>query len=65
MQVNFGEDFDYYQNGSCYYVCSDRQMDDREIKKFWNIFREYSGLSNATINYWQQNLSSETDDFSY
>ena len=65
MKVNFGEDFDYYRNGSCYYVCSDRQMDDREIKKFWNVFREYSGLSNAAINFWQQNLSSETDVFSY
>ena len=65
MQVNFGEDFDYYRNASCYYVCSDRQMDDREIRKFWSVFREYSGLSNSTINYWQQNLSSETDVFSY
>ena len=65
IQVDPGEDFDYYRSGSCYYVCSDRQMNDIEIKRFWNIFREYSGLSNATINYWQNKLCGETDIFSY
>ena len=50
------ESCDYYTSGKnklCYYVTATRMLNETEIKSFWNKFREFSGLTNKTINFYQ------------
>jgi len=43
----------------CYYVRAIRQMNKKEIERFWMLTREYSGINEVTISRFRKKLAEE------
>ena len=53
--------------GNCYFVHAVRQMDKKEIERFWTLTREYSGINEVAISRFRKKLAEEnrTEIFEY
>lgn len=53
--------------GNCYYVRAIRQMDKKEIERFWTLVREYAGINEVSISHVRKRLLDEnrTEVFEY